>query len=169
MDLSEPHRRLLIVEQCIGAGIVNVLINAAFVWFLMGSLSRVPLWGDPSMGVDLLATGFILPFATCAIVSRVIRGQVKSGKLARLDPAQIAIRGLHRKSILVRGLLMGAAGLIFAATPLVALLDLAQAQPVSFVSFLVYKSIWAGLFAMVVSPFIAWWALVAASSEAVPA
>ena len=169
MDLAQPHRHLLRVEQCFGAGVVNVVINAAFAWLLMRSLVEIPLWGEVSMGGDLLATGFILPFATCMIVSRIIRGQVKSGKLPPLTSTQIGASGLHQKSILSRGLIMGVLGLIFAAAPLVALLSLADAQPVALLSFVGFKAIWAGLFAMVVSPFIAWWALAAASVDAVDA
>jgi hypothetical protein len=45
------------------------------------------------------------------------------------------------------------------------LLDLAQASPVPLMSYIAFKAVWAGLFAMVVSPIIAWWALSAASSD----
>ncbi len=169
MDFSEPHRHLLVVEQCIGAGIVNVVINAAFAFALLRSLAEIPLWGEVSMGGDLLATGFILPFATCMIVSRLVRASVRNGKVPPLEAAQIGQRGLHKKSIFVRAVIMGLAGVVFASAPLVALLDLANAQPVAFLSFVAFKAIWAGLFAMVVSPFIAWWALESASSEAMAA
>ena len=117
------------------------------------------------MGVDLLATGFLLPFFTCIIVSRLTRGQVESGKLPPLEASQIRPLGIHERSSLVRGALIGVLGVIFAAAPLVALLDLAQAAPVPLISFVSFKAIWAGLFAMVVSPIIAWWALSAASSD----
>jgi hypothetical protein len=168
MDLSEPHRKLLLVEQFIGAGIVNVLINGAIAWGLFRSLAEVPLWGDPSMGNDILATGFLLPFFTCLIVSRIIRRQVASGKLAPLDPDQIGSRGLHKRSRLARSVIMGLAGLVFASAPMVAILHLADAQPVALLSFIGFKAIWAGLFAMIVSPPIAWWALAAASLELKP-
>ena len=62
-------------------------------------------------------------------------------------------------------LLIGVIGVIFASGPLVVLLHLAQAAPVPLMSFIAFKAIWAGLFAMVVSPIIAWWALSAASSD----
>ena len=99
------------------------------------------------------------------IVSRLTRGQVKSGKLPALEASQIRPLGFHRRSSLFRAILMGVIGVIFAAGPLVALLDLAQAAPVPLMSFILFKAIWAGLFAMVVSPIIGWWALSAASSD----
>jgi hypothetical protein len=63
---------------------------------------------------------------------------------------------------------MGLGGLVFAAAPMVAILTLADAQPVAFLPFVGFKAIWAGLFAMIVSPPIAWWALAAASLELKP-
>jgi hypothetical protein len=165
MHLSDRHRSFLIIEQSVFAGIINLVINAVIVWVLMRSHAEIPLWGDVSMGVDLMATGFLLPFFTCIIVSRLTRGQVESGKLPALEPEQIRPLGLHRRSSLVRGLLVGVVGVIFFSTPLVVALDMAQAQPVPFTSFLAFKAIWAGLFAMIISPVIAWWALAAASSD----
>ena len=164
MHLSDRHRSFLIIEQSVFAGIINVVLNGVIAWLLMRSLTEIPLWGETSMGVDLLATGFILPFATCLIVSRLTRSQVESGKLPALERSQIRPLGFHRRSSLVRAILMGVFGVIFASAPLVVLLDLAQAAPVPLLSFVAFKAIWAGLFAMIVSPIIAWWALSAASS-----
>lgn len=164
MLLSDRHRSFLIIEQSVFAGLINVVINGTIAWLLMRSLTEIPLWGETSMGVDLLATGFLLPFFTCIIVSRLTRGQVENGKLPPLEASQIRPLGIHERSSLVRGALIGVLGVIFAAAPLVALLDLAQAAPVPLISFVSFKAIWAGLFAMVVSPIIAWWALSAASS-----
>ncbi len=165
MHLSDRHRSFLIIEQSVFAGIINVVINAAIGWLLMRSLSAVPLWGNPSMGVDLLATGFLLPFFTCIVVSRLTRRQVESGKLPALEPDQIRPLGVHRRSSIIRAIMMGSIGVIFFSTPLVVLLDLAQASPVPFTSFLIFKAIWAGIFSMIGSPLIAWWALAAASSD----
>jgi len=164
MHLSDRHRSFLIIEQSIFAGLINVVINGVIAWLLMRSQTEIPRWGETGMGVDLLATGFILPFATCMIVSRLTRGQVESGKLPPLEQSQIRPLGFHRRSSLVRAILMGVIGVVFASAPLVVLLDLAQAAPVPFLSYVAFKAIWAGLFAMVVSPIIAWWALSAASS-----
>lgn len=165
MHLSDRHRSFLIIEQSFFAGLINLVINGVIAWLLMRSLTEIPLWGETSMGVDLLATGFLLPFFTCMVVSKLTRGQVQNGKLPALEPSQIRPVGFHRRSSLFRAILVGVIGVIFASGPLVALLDLAQAAPVPLMSFITFKAIWAGLFAMVVSPIIAWWALSAASSD----
>ena len=165
MHLSDRHRSFLIIEQSFFAGLINVVTNGVIAWLLMRSLTEIPLWGETSMGVDLLATGFILPFFTCMVVSKLTRGQVQNGKLPALEASQIRPVGFHRRSSLFRAVLIGVIGVIFASGPLVVLLHLAQAAPVPLMSFIAFKAIWAGLFAMLVSPIIAWWALSAASSD----
>jgi len=47
--------------------------------------------------------------------------------------------------------------------PIVALLDLASAQPVSLWGFVIFKALWAGALAAIVSPPMAYWALAAAT------
>jgi hypothetical protein len=163
MELSDRHRHFLRIEQGVVPTIFNVLINGVIAWAILRAHVRVPLWGEPSVGVDLLATGFLLPFLTCVIVSRLIGGQVRSGKLPPLESHQIASRGWHRQSSVKRGLFLGFVGIVFASAPLVAALDLAQAQPIALYSFVGFKAIWAGLLAAVVTPVIGWWALAAAS------
>lgn len=163
MELSDRHRRFLRVEQSLAPALFNVLINGAIAWAILHSHSEIPLWGEASVGVDLLATGFLLPFFTCLIVSRLIGGQVRSGKLPPLESHQVASRGWHRRSILARGLFLGLVGVVFAAAPVVAALELARAQPIALHAFVGFKAIWAGLFAGVLSPVIAWWALASAS------
>jgi len=142
------------------------VINGVIAWLILRNHPQVPLWGNVSMGVDLLATGFFLPFAMCMIVSRTIRSEVVKGKLPALKPDQIEIRGMYRRSILVRSLVLGVAGVVFVAAPLVVLLDLAHAQPVAFLHFVGFKAVWAGLLTLLVSPILAWWALQASSAQA---
>ena len=165
MNLSDRHRHLLQIEQGLFAGLINVVFNGAIAWLLMRSHREIPLWGETSMGVDLLATGFLLPFFTCLIVSRIVRSQVRQGKIPALEAHHVGPRGLHRHSILKRALLLGVVGVVFASGPLVAILALAQASPVAVLSFVSFKAVWAGLLAMALSPIIAWWALSDASLE----
>ena len=60
--LSSEHRRFLIVDQVIGAGIINFILNAGIAWAIARALTRVPLWGNPSIANDTVATAFLLPF-----------------------------------------------------------------------------------------------------------
>lgn len=68
------------------------------------------------MGIDLLATGLLLPLCMTQIVSRIIEGQVRSGKLPALSAEQVGASGMHRRSIHIRSLIF--AVLVSSASPL---------------------------------------------------
>ena len=164
MELSPQHRRFFRNDQFLHAFAINFVFNGAIAWLLLRSLDTIPLWGDTSMGVDLLATGVLLPFLMCVIVSRVITGQVASGKLPPLAAEQIAATGLHQRPSWVRALVLVVFGTLCGSLPLVAILELSNAQPVPVNAFVVFKALWAGALAAMISPPLAWWALAAASS-----
>ena len=165
MELSDRHRHFLWIEQGLHPLGINIVLNGAIAWLLLRAHETVPLWGEPSMGIDLLATGLLLPFIMCQIVSRVIAKQVRDGKLPPLPASQIGAQGLHRRSITVRALVVTLFGFGCGAAPVVAILTLANAEPAPFAGFVIWKGVWAGLLAMVLSPPIAWWSLSAASLE----
>jgi hypothetical protein len=169
MELSDRHRHFLRIEQSLVPAIINVVLNGLIAWLILRAHTQVPLWGEPSVGVDLLATGFLLPLLTCLIVSRLIARQIRSGKLPPLAAHQVASRGWHHQTILKRGLFLGIVGVIFASAPIVVALQIAHAQPIALYSFVGFKAIWAGLFAAVLSPLIAWWALASESMQLEPA
>jgi hypothetical protein len=163
MEISDDHRRFLRIDQCLVPGIINIVINGGIAWALLRAHAEIPLWGSPSVGIDLIATGFLLPFFTCMIVSRIVGGQVRSGKLSPIAADQIGSRGFHHQSILKRALFLGVACVVFTSAPLVAALEMANAQPIAFYSFVGFKAIWGGLLAVLLTPLIAWWALSSAS------
>lgn len=165
--LSSEHRRFLVVDQAVVPGIFNLVLNAGIAWLLFRSVSMIPLWGatsdEASAGVDLLATAFLLPFFSCLIVSRLVVGQVRSGKLAPLPPERIPVSGWSHRSIFVRGLFLGVCGIVLAAAPLVAALSIADSASFGTNAFVGFKAGWTALLAAVISPVIAWWALAHAS------
>ncbi len=170
MNLSEQHRKFFRNEQFIYAFLINVVINGAIAGLILRGNDQIPLWGDAAMAPDLLATGVLLPLLMTVIVSRVITGQVERGKLPPLTSELIPPRGLHQKSSVVRGLVLATFGTLCASVPLVVMLDLTQAQPIAYGTFVSFKALWGGALAAVLSPPLAWWALCAASLEApVPA
>lgn len=169
MEISDQHRKFLRIDQCLVPFVINVVINGGIAWALLRAHAEIPLWGNPSVGIDLIATGFLLPFFTCMIVSRIVGAQVKSGKLPPLETDQIGSRGFHHRSILGRALFLGASCVLFASAPMVAALEMANAQPIEFYSFVWFKAIWGGLLAALLTPLVAWWALSSASMSLSPA
>ena len=151
MMLSDRHKRFLIVDQGVVPTIFNFVLNGLICWALFRTAESVPLWGESSVGVDLLVTAFVLPFLTALIVSGIVSRELRAGKLPPLSSDQLPLSEWFKRSSFVRGLL------------LVWALDLGQAQPFTVSSFILFKAVWAGLLAMIFTPLVAWWALANAS------
>ena len=77
--MSPRHRTYLLIEQGIGAGIFNVVINAAIAWLFFHGMSTVPLFGDQSIMGDTIGTTFMLPLLTAIIAGRIVRAHVRTG------------------------------------------------------------------------------------------
>jgi len=166
MALSGPHQRFLIIEQGAVPTVFNFALNGAIAWALFRSAEGVPLWGESSLGVDLLATAFLLPFLTCLIVSAIVARHVRDGKVPPLAAEQLPSTRWHARSSLRRGLALGVAGVVFGALPLVWVLHLASAQPLAVPAFVAFKATWAAMLALLVTPIVGWWALANASQRA---
>jgi hypothetical protein len=165
MGLSAAHRRLLILDNGVGAAVFNFVLNGLIAWLLFRTATEVPLWGASSVAGDTLGTGFLLPFLTCLIVSRVVERRVTQGYVARLDAADLPQASWPRRSTLARSLFLGAAGVVLAALPVVAMLSFSGFSGFAGVwPFVGFKATFAALLAAVVTPLIGWWALVRASS-----
>ncbi|MBB83732.1 MAG: hypothetical protein CL931_07975 [Deltaproteobacteria bacterium] len=166
MELSTRHRQFFRNDQFLHAFVINVIINGAIAWAILREHEVIPLWGESAMGPDLLATGVLLPVFMTLIVSRIITGQVAKGDLPPLDTTMITERGMHRRPVIVRAGLLALFATFCGSLPLVALLHLASAQPVSLGGFVTFKALWAGAMAALLSPPMAWWALATASENA---
>ena len=165
MQLSPEHRYFLVLHQGIVPSGFNLVLNGLIAWLLFRSASSIPLWGESGMGIDLLATAFLLPFLTCLIVSWLVGGQVRAGKLSPLPERQVPQVGWSHRPVLTRGLLLGAGGVLLGAIPLLVALSLGNAQPFDVGSFIGFKAAWAALLAAVATPLVGWWALAHASRE----
>jgi hypothetical protein len=105
MKLSPDHRRFLLFEQGIGGGLVNLAIAALLCWLLFRHAERVPVTGSQGMVVDTIASAFMIPFATCLIVTRIVRRQVRRGRIPLLDRDLFC--ALMPRNILLRAILLG--------------------------------------------------------------
>jgi len=83
MLLSSEHRSFLVLHQGLVPTGFNLVLNGLIAWLLFRTATSVPLWGESGMGIDLLATAFLLPFLTCLIVSRLVGGQGRIHALYR--------------------------------------------------------------------------------------
>jgi hypothetical protein len=160
--VAPDHRRLLFAEHLAGAAVVNLVINAGLAW-LTFPVTRMPLWGMTSIAGDTLCTGFLLPMLTCLIVGRITRHRVERGHLRALPASETAESFWTSTPTVRRGAVLGILGVAFAALPVVAALHLAGVAEMSRVPFVGFKAGFAVGLGAVLTPPIAWWALVRAS------
>lgn len=167
MALSPEHRHFLIVDQGVGATVVNFLLNGGIAWALFHSAVHVPLWGQSSIAGDTFATAFLLPLLTCLIVTRIVHRQVAGGRILPLAaaPKSGAMQLLISLSTLRRGMLLGLGGVVFAALPTLLWFVWARPSGLSAGSFLWFKAGFAAVLAAGITPLIAWLALASPSSH----
>lgn len=166
MELSKRHKQFLLIEQGASPTIPNLVINVLITWLINRSSSTIPVWGAKSVAQDLMASGFLLPFLVCLIVSPLVARQVRSGKLPPLPLEQLPFWRWFRFPVWVRGLYLGILGVLFGALPLVWALSIGQARPFPVGSFILFKAVWASMLALLITPIVAWWALANASLTA---
>ena len=163
MALSAAHRRMLLVDNGVGSAVFNFFLNAAIAWLLFRTATHVPLWGQSSVAGDTLITAFLLPFLTCLVVSRLVSRQVTLGHVARVGAAELRSTFWPDRSPAGRGALLGAASVALVAVPVVAALSVSGFEGFALWPFIGFKAVFAACLAAVVTPLIAWWALVRAS------
>lgn len=152
--MSPRHRRYLLVEQGVGAGVFNVLLNAAIAWVMFRGAATVPLWGQQSIGGDTLGTGFVLPLLTTLIASRIVRGHVRAGHVPAMAWPDGAL-GRMPRGLVVRGAVLGAVGIVIASIPATQALGAAGVEEMSLGGFVAFKALFAGALATVVTPIVA--------------
>jgi hypothetical protein len=168
MPLSLEHRRFLMVEQSLQPALFNLVLNAGIAWLLFRGNPYLTLWDEGEVGPDLLITSVLLPVLSCLIVTRIVSGQITSGKVPRLGAghASASAGGWHRRSALARAGFLGVIGLVFGAVPAIALLTALGPESMTVGAFVTFKGLWTAALALAMSPAIAWWAILAASTEA---
>lgn len=163
--LSDEHRRFLWLEQGLIPALFNFVINGGLAWLLVGELVLLPLWGEPSIGADLLATGFLLPFLTCAIVTVLVRRKVQAGGQAPLEKPDGMLGWLAGQGLWMRSLWLGLIGIAMAALT-IWLLTHWQPQGMEGEHFSLFKAAWAAVVAALLTPLIGYLALVVSQKPA---
>jgi len=136
--------------QAFGSVFVNSAIGLGFAWPLRHE-AHIDAWGYPSMASDTLISGFLLSVLTIVIGSLFVRLDVRLGRvepLVQTKPWASAPVGVWKRAAIF--------GPIFAIpSVLVALAVLGvMGQPhLTFRAFLLFKTVFAGVLGMVVTPF----------------
>ncbi len=155
--LTGAHYRYLLLEQGAGGTLVNIAINAAIAWPLFHTLEQVPLWGTMSIAGDTISTCFLLPFATCVIVTRLAAREVRRGRFPAPRFRRARSPWLKRlpASTEVRGILLGIVCTATLAPLTILVLALLGIDQLGFHGFLALKSLFAGALGGLLTPVIA--------------
>jgi hypothetical protein len=148
------HRRFLLLEQGIGAGLFNVVLNAGIAWALFRHRDVVPLWGRESIAGDTLGTCFFLPFFTALIVTPLVRRRVRRGGIDALPWTRDSrpLLAWLPAATLRRALVLGALTLaVIGPLTVLGLHTLSVAQ-LDVGPFIAFKAGFAGLLALLVTP-----------------
>jgi len=169
--VSRAQRRYLLFEQGVGAAVFNFLLNAAIAWLIFRGADVVPLWGQQSIAGDTIGTSVILPFLTCLIATRLVRGHVRSGKVALLGWSREARPwlGWLPRGTLARALALGTVGLVVFAPPVLVALVALGVTNLGLGRFVVFKASFAAAEALVVTPLVALWAIAEGPAAPAPA
>ncbi len=166
--LSREHRRFLVVDQLIGAAVVNFVINAGLAWLLFRRSPSVAMYASPGIAIDTTVTALVLPLVTALVAAFVVRLRVGRGELPPLPLSATHDSAWSRRSTLRRGALLGVAAVVFAALPTVGAFALAGVGRLPLARFLWFKASFAAAVGMLVTPPLGWWALLDASRPAPP-
>lgn len=164
--MSVTHWRYLLLDNGLGAALLNAAINGAIAWALFHHLPIVPLWGAVGIASDTIATSLILPFLTGIIVTALTGWHVRAGRLAPLvlgdarPPAAWLPEGTAGRA----GMLAVVSLVLLVPVTLLAFVGLGV-EELPFERFLVFKIAFAVADGLLVTPLVA---LLALSRAPVP-
>jgi hypothetical protein len=159
--MSPKHLRFLLLEQGVGAAVINFVLNGAIAFLLFRGLERVPLWGQQSIVGDTIGTCFFLPFFTALIVTPLVRKRMRAGSVAALAWKRETHPplGWLPRSTGKRGLALGAACALIIGPLSIWLLSRLGVADLAFWPFVGFKASFAAALALLVTPIIALWAI----------
>jgi hypothetical protein len=157
-ELSDEHRRWLLINAVAIAAIVNAILSALIAWGSAAAEDTVPLWdvplfGGPSTITDTVGTFFILPFLTTVVITTVTWREIEAGHLTPL-----AERPFFRRIPATRarrGVWFGLICMALLAPVAVVLLIALDYGDIDVGEFVLYKAIFGVVLGLVVTPVIA--------------
>jgi hypothetical protein len=165
--MHAAHRRYLVLEQGLGAVLVNWILNFGIAWAAFRGMPAVPMWGAQSIAGDTIGTSFMLPFLTCLIVTPLARREVTRGRLpaAERGPADHWLLALLPNTTLRRALVLGAAATLLIAPIAIFAFHSAGLDGIESGPFIRIKAAYAAVLAGIVTPLIAARALADTNSD----
>jgi hypothetical protein len=154
--MRTAHWRYLLLENGVGAALVNLVINGAIAWAVFHRALIVPLWGPVGIASDTVATSLILPFLTCLIVTALTGWHVRAGRQTPLMPlvAPLLGRWLPERLLARAGVLAVVSLVVMVPVTLSAFVGLGIDR-LPFERFVVFKVVFAVANGLWVTPLVA--------------
>lgn len=132
-------------------GISNAVFNGLAAWFLLKSTEWMPMWGEPSIAIDITATSAILLFIVTLIMIPLNRSKRRKGKAPDLqwDNSKWLHRFLQRfpRGLVARAFCFAGLGIVVVSPisflPYIAL----GVEGMSGSAYAIAKGVWAGIMA----------------------
>lgn len=86
--LNTQQKHYITKHFVVGSAIANAAINGGIAYLLFGGQAEVPLWGNPSLGVDTLVTIVMLTLITALMVNWSVGVAIKQGVVPPIEQAQ---------------------------------------------------------------------------------
>lgn len=153
MNLSPQHRRFLFMEQTAAGAAINLAIAALLGWFLFRDTELVPITGSWGALTDTIVSAFMIPFATCLILTPVARRQMRRGRIAALNGGTLS--ALMPGSTLWRAILLGAACVAMVSPLVIVGSARVNVMGIALRHFLIFKLAFAAAEGAVITPLIA--------------
>ena len=162
--LPASVRHWIIVNAICVTALINVVVNAGIAWLSVGGRSQIPLWappllGGPSTTTDTVATLFLLPFITCVVATAAVRHDLRRGSLQPLQRSALPLLARLPAGSVRRGAMLGVMSVAAFAPPAIVVLVAVHADDLSVSDFVIFKTLFAVVLGLLVTPLIAFAAL----------
>lgn len=148
--VTESHKRYVRTETFFSI-VLNMAVSALFVWIVFRGQSEIGLWGMNGLAFDLVPTTFMITLMTTIALTLITRKRVRNNKVAAITSP--SLRGVPR-FFLLRALLFAIVATAVLVPAMTGLLHLMQVTPVSYSWAMVFKLIYGGLLAVLITPLI---------------
>ncbi len=154
--MSPSQRIYLIGQSCVGAAIVNAIINGAIGWGVTRGMTTFPMWRSPGIVADLVATAFGVTFGTCVCMAIQVPWDFGRGKITAvsLSPAISTLLARFPRKTFYRGLVLGALSVPVFALPVVVALAVLGGGGMDRMPYIALKAAMSALEGAIVTPFI---------------
>jgi len=153
--LTPLERRYLIWQSCVGAAIVNALINGGLGWLGTRGMASVPLWRIPGVVADLSGTAFGVTFGTCLGTAFQVPRDLDRGRIVPvvMSPGVATLVARFPDRLLKRSFGLGWLSMLI-SVPLIAVLVAMGFTALDRLPFIELKAAFAAFMGALVTPFL---------------